>query len=153
MLMVRRNGATNRTVLILVARDFREGTIVYLLERLRQAGISVSLVSLSDRLVKGYHGMAIRPDLSLEQLPQDPCHRLLILPDGRACVSALLADPRVHQLIEETLHSHGLVAAMPEAEVMLERLGLVTAETVANFVWLKGQDLAAFTEQLISRLQ
>jgi putative intracellular protease/amidase len=153
MLMVKRNGAAISTVLILVARDFREGTIVYLLERLRQAGISVSLVSLSGRLVKGYHGMEIRPDLSLGQLPLTTDHKLLILPDGQACVAALLADPRVLQLIDDTLLNQGLVAAMPEAELMLEQLGLVTAKTAPNFIWLQGQDLANFSEQLISCLQ
>lgn len=153
MLMAKRNGAVISTVFILVARDFREGTIVYLLERLRRAGISVSLVGLSDRLIKGYHGMEIRPDLSLGQLPPTSDHELLILPDGQACVAALLADPRVVQLIDDTLLNQGLVAAMPEAEVMLEQLGLVTAKTAFNFIWLKGQDLADFAEQLISSLQ
>jgi putative intracellular protease/amidase len=126
MLLAKRNGSATGTVLIPVASEFHEGTIVYFLEHLREAGISVSLVSLSNRLIRGYHGMVIKADFSLGQIPLHSDHKLLILPGGKACASALLADPRIHQLIDETLDNRGLVAAMPEMEVMLEQSNLIS---------------------------
>jgi putative intracellular protease/amidase len=153
MIRAKRNGAARDAALILLAQDFREGTTVFCLERLRQAGISVSLVGLSARLIRGYHGMAVKPDFSIEQLPGAVNYRLVIIPEGKACVSALLADPRVHQLIETTLHNRGLVAVMPDAEVMLEQSGLVTSSTASSFIWQRGSQMEEFTAQLINTLE
>jgi 4-methyl-5(b-hydroxyethyl)-thiazole monophosphate biosynthesis len=152
VLQERRNGAAHNGVLILLAKGFQEGTTVYCLERLRQAGISVSLVGMSARNIKGYHGVTLRPDLSMEQLPDVSSYRLIILPAGKACVSALFADPRVHQLIEMTLHNRGLVAAMPDAEVMLELSGFVTSRTAPSFIWRSNGELEDFATQLIDNL-
>jgi hypothetical protein len=110
-------------------------------------------VGLSARLIRGYHGMTVRPDVTLGQLTGTADHKLVLIPDGKECVSALFADPRVHQLIENTLKTQGVVAAMPEAETMLERSGLVTSSTASSFVWRRDKDLTEFTAELISHLE
>lgn len=152
MIPRKRNGNGHGSALILLAADFREGRTVYCVERLRQAGISVSLVGLSAGLITGYHGMTLRPDVTLSQLPEAMNHKLVLIPDGKECISALFADPRVHQLIETTLENQGLVAAMPEAEAMLEQASLVTSGTAASFMWQKDRDFEGFVKELINCL-
>ncbi len=152
MLTTNQNGRGSNAALILLAPNFIEGNIVFCLEQLRQAGIPVSLVGLSAGLIKGYHGMIVKPDYSLGQLSTIHGHKLVLLPDGKACIAALFADPRVHQLIKTTLKNNGLVAAMPDAEVMLEKSNLISAETASNFLWQRDHDLKTFTEQMITFL-
>jgi len=157
MISTKQNGTVSHKALILLAPDFREGTIVYCLERLRQAGVAVSLVGLSARMVKGLHGMVVRPDFSLGELiskmdtQSSGCadHPLIIIPGGNACISALFADPRVHQLIQSALQKEGLVAAMPEAEKMLEQTQLLTPETVSCFLWINRNELEECADLLI----
>jgi len=149
----KRISGSNSKALILLAPDFREGRTVNLLERLRQEGVSVSLVGLSTGLISGYHGMTVRPDVSLEQLPGTPEHRLVIIPDGKECVSSLLADPRVHHLIKTTLNNSGYVAAMREGETILEESGLVTSCVFSQFVWRKDNDMNSFATELVHRLE
>jgi len=144
------NGAPKHGALILLAKEFAESSTVACLERLRGEGISVSLVGLSAGLVTGSHGLAIRPDLTLDQVSPLAKHKLLLLPGGKAAVSALFADPRVHRLIKDTLHHQGVVAAAPEAESFIEQAGLIGTGTAANYLW-QGPDLERFMSQLIER--
>lgn len=145
------NGTAHQGALILLAREFAESSTVTCLERLREAGIPVSLVGLSAGLITGSHGLAIRPDLTLDQVLPAARHDLVMLPRGMAAVSALFADPRVHRLIVGTLDNHGLVAAAPEAQLLFEQAGLITPGATASFLW-QGEDLEQFVSQLIERL-
>ena len=149
----KRSGTVGSSALILLAPEFKEGRTVYCLERLREAGISVSMIGLSAGLISGYHGMTVRPDFTLSQMPDCVSHKVVLIPDGKACVSALFADPRIHRLIKATLAGHGIVAAMPEAESMLERAGLVTSESAPSFVWSRDKDLKTFAGELINHLE
>lgn len=149
----KRNGAPGSVALILLAPQFREGRTVYCMERLREAGISVSMVGLSAGLIAGYHGMAVRPDLTLSQLPETTGHKLLLIPDGKESVAVLFADPRVHQLIKTTVKNEGMVAAMPDAERLIEQAGLVTARSASQFVWKRDGDMKGFVTALIHYLQ
>lgn len=93
-------------VLILLANRFNELFAINTAIRLRQAEVKVLLVGLTAGVLIGQQGIAIRPDLSLSQLLLQeayPAGQLLILCGDQECISTLLVDPRVHQLITNLL--------------------------------------------------
>lgn len=106
-------------VLLLIAPGFEEGPVTYCIENMRQAGLAILLIGLSPSLIRSQHGMAVRPDALLGQLPPVMDHRLVIIPGGVQCASALLAEPRVHRLIEETVARGGYLAATMTAQEIL----------------------------------
>lgn len=109
-----------RPVVILLAHGFCEGTIITCLEHMREAGLAVTVVGLTAGLILGKHGLAVQPDLSLNQLqsqlqrqpsPSLP-PKLIVLPDGRRSANVLSSDPRLYRLIEATYNQGGYVATM-----------------------------------------
>jgi putative intracellular protease/amidase len=87
-------------VFILSAPGFEEASTIYCLERMRRASLHVLLVSLSAGLVTGQHGITVCPDLTLDQIDLNEPVKLVIIAGGRQCASSLLADPRIHRLLQ-----------------------------------------------------
>lgn len=101
-------------VLILLANRFNELSAIDTAIRLRKAEVHVVLVGLTAGVLLGQQGIAIRPDLSLSQLLLQEAHpagQLLILCGDQECISTLLVDPRVHQLITGVLDAGGQVTS------------------------------------------
>lgn len=66
----------------------------------REAALPVRLISLSQRRLRGRHGLRLLPDWTLEEaLPHLRALRALILPCGGSEVQALANDPRVFRLM------------------------------------------------------
>ncbi|MEW5987976.1 MAG: DJ-1/PfpI family protein [Chloroflexota bacterium] len=136
-------------VFIPIAPGFEEGPVVYCLDQLREAGLAVSLVGISPGLISSLHGLTVRPDLSLEQLPAVRPRQLVIVPGGAQCASTLLADPRLYRFVEATLNSGGYVAAMQAAQPALTSVGLPAPAVAAGFVPQNGLDIAQFVTRLV----
>lgn len=143
---------TPAKVLILIAPGFEERGVVYVLATLREATLPVALVSLSAGLVTGLHGLTVRPDYTMEQVVPDLPGRLVIVPDGQQCVSALLADPRVHRLFEATIRDRGHVATMLVAGQELARAGIPANGSAGRFLNQGDQSVADFTNNLLNLL-
>ncbi len=139
-------------VLILLASGFEERSTISLLDRLRESGIATMLVSLTAGLVDGRNGLAIRPDASLEQVMETGTYQLVIVPGGRECASALVMDPRVHQLIGCTLQHRGYVAATTSAENTLFEVGIPSPADNPNFIAQSNLDTDAFAARLLNLL-
>lgn len=122
--MMQQPSSHNGEVFILLAPGFEEGSAIYCLDRLREAGILVSLVGLSAGLISGAHGVTVRPDRTLGQTSTLTPPYMVLVPDGKKSVTALLADPRVHRLLTATIENNGNIAAMPAAAAMLENGGI-----------------------------
>jgi hypothetical protein len=129
----------NRTV-ILIAPDFDEEAVVHCLCQMRRRGTAVDLIGVPSNLVTGASGLAVHPDHSLAQLHQEmltgSCS-LLIIPGNSSCATTLLADPRVHFAIKETLTGGGFVATMSS----------VVPSIVANSGLLESADSSLFLVQ------
>lgn len=143
------NQPQKKRTLILLAPGFEEGPIVYCLDRMREAGLPVSLVGVSPGWIKGLHGISVRTDYSLEQLvPEIPC-QLVVVSGGRQCVSSLLADPRVRRLFESIRENEGFVAAMLSAEPSLVQAGISTLSTDSHFFQRGDMTIDEFANRLI----
>jgi len=150
MLVIMVSNTFSKTrVLILLAPGFEEFITVYCLEQMREASLQVSLVGLSNGLVCGLHGLKVQPDISLEQLDKNNFVKLIVVPGGRNCTASLLADPRVHQLLQTTITTDGIIAATKTSSSLLTQSGLTQ---IAPDSWLLPPhefELGAFTDQLI----
>lgn len=113
---------SSRRGLVLVADGFEEETTIASVRALRDAGMAASLVGLMAGPVTGSHGITIQPDLSLDQVIPDDIFTLVLLPGGRRSVGAVLADPRVHRLVEAATASGGKVAVLNPAVEGAEQL-------------------------------
>ncbi len=139
-------------VLILLASGFEERSTISLLDQLRESGIATMLVSLTFGLVDGRNGLTIRPDASLEQIMEAGAFRLVIVPGGRECASALVMDPRVHQLIDCTLAHHAYVAATTSPENTLYEVGIPSPADNPHFIAQSNLDTDAFATRLLNLL-
>ena len=149
-MIVQRPRSNHGEVFILLAPGFEEGAAIYCLDRLREAGIPVSLVGASAGLISGTHGVTVRPDCTLGQLTAVPPPKIVLIPDGKKSVSALLADPRVHRLLAATVENNGAIAAMPATASMLGGVGIESETAVSPIITQPNGSLDEFTDQLIN---
>lgn len=143
------NQAHKKKILILLASGFEEGSSIYCLDRMREAGLPVSVVGISAGWIKGVHGVTVRTDYSLDQLTPEMPYQLVVVSGGRQCVSSLLADPRVRRLFESTLKNEGFVATMLSAELALVQAGIPALSTDSHFVQQGNMNIDEFTNRLI----
>ena len=138
--------------LFLLAPGFEASTFTYCLDRLREAGIAVSVIGLTTGLVKSSHGLSVRPDCSLAQVDCKKVPRLIIIPDGQKSTPSLLADPRVHMLLENTLERNGFVAAMTTAESQFRQAGIPRPSLLPQFITQGDLTIDHYTAKLIDLL-
>jgi putative intracellular protease/amidase len=138
--------------LILLAPGFIESTTVSCLQYLREAGFAVGLVGLSAGLTRGHYGLEVQADCALSQIQPSHSPRLLVIPDGKEAVAMLLADPRVHRLIRQTVRDDGRVAVMPMAEAGLRRASLLSAANESSFLLQGSMSLRDFLSRMVALL-
>jgi putative intracellular protease/amidase len=142
-----------RQVVLLIAPEFDEETVVHCLCQMRQRGTAVALVGTPSNLVNGASGLAIHPDYPLAQLQQGALtesYSLLIIPGSSACATTLLSDPRVHRAIKKTFAEGGLVATMSSVvPQILANMGLLESADSAHFLIQGTQSTADFVKLLI----
>ena len=151
--MVISKAPQSNRILILLATGFEETPVVYCVDHMREAGLPISLVGLSTGLIKGLHGLMVRPDISLDQIPPGTIYQGVIVPGGQQCVSSLLTDPRVHQIFEATLQNDGFIAAMATAaSQLLAQSSIPELGVMSCFVEQADMEISEFTEHLINLL-
>jgi len=139
-------------VIILIAPHFDEESVVGCLSDLRQQGISVSLMGVTSGLIVSERGLTLRPDTSLlvgERLVSAQ-RQTLIISGGVACATAVLSDPRSHQLVQKILQTGGFVAVLSWIDVLM--VDLIRAEWLSRFMWQDGMETAVFVQRLITHI-
>jgi hypothetical protein len=135
-------------IFILLAPGFEEGPTIYCLAHLREAGLPVSLVSRTSGIVRGQHGLMVRPDQTLAQtMSTKP--RMVLLPGGRQCLAALAADPRVHELLKTTLCNKGYIAAAMKRQSLAASDGFTIFSENSNFIPQEDRPIEEFADQLL----
>lgn len=102
---------------MVIADGFEEAETIVMLSVLRQAGLCVKSVGLTNGLVSGAHGVWLMPDLALADLNRlidTTAIKLIILPEGDQSLARLEADPRVHQLLRQVVARRGQIVTSPE---------------------------------------
>lgn len=115
--------ASTFEIFILLAHGFDTASVTAIATSGRQAGQAVALVGLTAGPLRSDWGLQLCPDRTLEQVrfKHTP---ILFIPGGKACVNALLRDPRVHRLCQEVWENQGQVVTEPGMKPILETAGL-----------------------------
>ena len=143
---------SRRSVLILIAPGFDEKLVVSSLSSLRETGIAVSLVGLTPGLIRSGHGLWVRADYALSELPPTVMPLLVFIPGNQQCAAALVSDPRVYQLLEKTLAQDGVVAVTPEIQPVLGRVGFTDSMTVHELLSRETMDSPEFVSRIVKPL-
>lgn len=89
-------------IFVLWAENFEEAPATIFVTELRKAGLRVKVVSLTHQQTSGVYGLALVPDLTLEQampfITQICC---LIIPCSLRLAQNLKKDPRLHDFFEQ----------------------------------------------------
>ena len=117
-------------VYMLLAEGFEEIEAIAPLDLLRRAEIDVSTVSpTNDLLVQGGHGIAVKADITLEQIDFEAME-MLVLPGGGGGVRSMADNPAVMELIARSWKADKKIAAICAAPLLLAKLGFLDGRSV-----------------------
>ena len=112
-------------VYILLGDGFEEIEAIVPLDLLRRADIGVATVSLTDDLlVRGGHGVAVKADITLEQVDFETLE-MLVLPGGGGGVDSIANTPAAMDLIKRTWDKGKKLAAICAAPSLLASLNIL----------------------------
>jgi len=114
-----------KRVLVPLAAGFEEIEALTVVDILRRAGVVVITAGLAPGLVTGRSGIAVKPDLGLDDALKGSAFDLVALPGGMPASATLRDDPRIISALQRTHESGGWVAAICAAPIALQRAGLL----------------------------
>ncbi len=118
-----------KRVLVPLADGFEEIEAVTVIDILRRAGATVVSAGLTDRHVRGGHGIRIEADVLLEDILEKEW-TLLVLPGGGKGVENLLADPRISELVIRHHQRGKITAAMCAAPRVLDKAKITHGQSM-----------------------
>ena len=134
-------------VIILVAAGVEVSPVTFCAERLRDASLDLSLISLTPSPVRGKHGILFCTDGLIRSEQPIIENSLIILPGTQECIQKLMRDPRVHELIDKVWEAQGVVAVMNSAETVAKKT--LTRYGIHPQLWLQGD---CTLEQFVAKL-
>ncbi len=144
---------THTYIFVLWGEQFEEAIASLFVTRLREAGLRVKVVGLTPPHIRGAHGLALVPDLTLDQAlalaEQVVC---LIIPHPGQGLGWFKNDPRIALLFERTATNQakviiGAASGLPPADLGWQ------PPTEANLsFYSKGEDLATFISEVTCSL-
>ena len=132
-------------VCILLSNGFEEAEAIVPADLLRRAGVEVALTALEGELVSGSHQIAIKADLTLDQVDPDQVE-LVFLPGGMGGVKCLGEDPRVSRLVHQVYEKGGYVAAICAAPTLLAAFGLLEGKRAVCYPGMEDEMAGARME-------
>jgi protein deglycase len=137
-------------IITILAPGFEETEAVVIIDLLRRAQITVTVLGLEIREVKGAHDITIIADdvFSAFNNPFDG----IVLPGGQPGTRNLAAAPRLLDLIRETNRRKALCAAICAAPTVLAKAGILKGVIATCFPGMEKElSGAAFIEQPVVR--
>ena len=111
-------------VLIPLAQGCEELEAVTIIDLLRRAEVQVVTASLDDEPITASRGTKLIADTTLEQAMKEQFD-MVVLPGGLPGADHLNSDPRIHQVIKQTIADENYVAAICAAPKVLADAGLL----------------------------
>lgn len=140
-------------VFVLWADQFEEAPAAIFVTKLREAGLRVKVVGATPAPIFGSHGLALTPDLTLDQaftlLAQVIC---LIIPQTGQGLFALKNDPRLSQLFESVCKNQVKVVLGTLKGIDLAELGLFPPARDNSFMFYPEDESVVFFARELSYL-
>ncbi|MCA9921478.1 MAG: DJ-1/PfpI family protein [Anaerolineales bacterium] len=121
-------------VAFLLTPGFEEGTAVFCLEQLRDAGLPVSLIGINDLPISGLHGIKIEPDCTINEITDEAPFHVIVLSGGNQTITSLLFDPRIDKLLKQTIQANGHIVPIARTKELLEDIGLLEYGEAPNII-------------------
>ena len=140
-------------VFVLWGDRFREAEAAIFVTRLREAGLRVKVVGVNPYQLGGAHGLALVPDLSLDQaLPLASQAVAVIIPATFSGLKQLQNDPRISEFFRLADHHQAqfVLGAVSQAEVTA--LGWLPFSDDRVSFYPCCENLMMFAQELASRL-
>lgn len=142
-------------IFVLWGDKFEEMSAVTFITQLRQHGLRVKVVGLSPKPICGCHGLALVPDLTLDEaLPLANRVICLIIPQSISGLNSLTHEPRLGQLFK-LAGKHGAKFILSATNgVNFEEPGFSFPTGRKEMIFYPGgEKLLSFTQELIQTLQ
>lgn len=110
-------------LLTLLADGFEEVEAVTVIDLLRRAGITVTIVALQKKDVTGSHGIFVRADTTVKHLPE--AYDGIILPGGMPGTKNLAGSPKILSIVQYTFKKGLLCAAICAAPMVFGKAGIL----------------------------
>ncbi len=108
-------------VYVLLGQGFEETEAVAPIDLMRRAGIEVTTVGVTGKIVPGSHGIPVQADITMSELnPEDM--EMIVLPGGMGGVRSLLDSTQALQAVSYAWEHGKFVAAICAAPTILARL-------------------------------
>jgi protein deglycase len=118
-------------VITVLATGFEETEAITVIDLLRRAGVTVTLLGLESREVTGSHGITIVTDKLLADFGD--AFDGIVLPGGMPGAKNLANSARLLDLLRETHKRGGLCAAICAAPIVLGRAGVLAGHKATCF--------------------
>ena len=112
-----------KRALFFMAEGFEDAEAVITIDLLRRAQIDVSVVGISEQVVRGSRGMTITTDTTLSRV--NTIGDAIILPGGQPGTRNLSESPVLLKLIHDYHHQGQLCAAICAAPYVLYKAGVL----------------------------
>ena len=110
-------------VYILLGTGFEEIEAIAPLDLMRRAGIGVTTVGVTGKLVTGSHGIAVEADILMEELNTDNLE-MIVLPGGLGGVASARASKKALEALQWAWDNGKYVAAICAGPTVLADLGI-----------------------------
>ena len=143
---------TRATSVILLGPGFDALLAVASIKQLRETGIAVLVVGQTAGFIRDINGIFVRPEKSLSDITSRSTRKLLLLPGGKAYVSTLLTDPRVHHLFNSIVNNQGFIIVSNEAKPLLAEIEGKRPLAQVCFTFQKTEENNTISPELINLL-
>ncbi|MCP4361983.1 MAG: DJ-1/PfpI family protein [Chloroflexi bacterium] len=146
--MTGRQVEAGQKVIILLAPEFDEAGMIACLVQMRGASLPVYLVGVVAGLMRGKHGLMVRPDYSLDELKSEQA-KLIVVPSGMKCSTSLMSDPRIHRLLNSSMEVGHYVAVLRTAEEAMKLAGFPQQKYQNQMIGQGEADIGSFIRELV----
>jgi protease I len=124
-----------KKVLILAGPDFEDRELFYPLYRLQEAGATVKVAGLGEKIYKGKYGVPIEVDGNTQNFVKENWHAVII-PGGWA-PDKIRADQEALEIVSQATKKSNIVAAICHGLWVLASANVLQGKTVTSFVNIK----------------
>jgi len=136
-------------VFVLWGNKFEEATASIFITQLREAGLKVKVVGLTAKRLGGAHGLALVPDLTLDEaLPLATQAICVILPYISRGIKRLKNDPRMPEFFSRAYSNNATFVIGQLTDVDVGDIGLLPEHRDNLLVYPDSEGLVEFARKL-----
>ena len=130
-------------VYVFLADGFEEIEALATVDILRRSKIEVLTVSVSEKTVKGAHGINIEADITKEEFDINKPFDCVMLPGGMPGTKNLDKSPLVKEILNKSAEENKFIAAICAAPLILGKMGILRGKNAVCYPGFESNLLGA----------